>query len=221
MNPVGASFRGKHRLASIRAISGLLIWAGVSAVASAMSFYGETDRDPLSYSAGQEMVFTIELREEGKPISGKILKWQRQGDDGLTESGQAVSGEKPLVVAGGSPGGFQALAAAGLDASVSECYAFIPWMCNIGMEKQGRVPATFLPAYTDALRYFDSANHAKRIRARVLIDSGLGDTVCPPAAQAVLYNSIVAPKKIIFHQGMQHSHPMPGGKAYFFSEGWR
>ena len=142
----------------------------------------------------------------------RALEWMKQ---------QPEWDGKTLVVAGGSQGGFQALAAAGLDASVSECYAFIPWMCNIGMEKQGRVPATFLPAYTDALRYFDSANHAKRIRGRVFIDSGLGDFVCPPTAQAVLYNNISTPKKIIFHQGMQHPHPMPDGKAYSFSSGWR
>lgn len=45
MNPVRASFLGKHRLVLIRAISGLLVWAGVSAVASAMSFFGEIDRE--------------------------------------------------------------------------------------------------------------------------------------------------------------------------------
>jgi len=139
----------------------------------------------------------------------RALEWMKQ---------QPEWDGKTLVVAGGSQGGFQALAAAGLDASVSECYAFIPWMCNVGMERQGRIPATFLPEYTDAMRYFEAANHAKRIKGKVHIVSGLGDFVCPPTAQAVLFNNIKAPKKIIFQQGKQHPHEMPGGKTYSFSE---
>jgi cephalosporin-C deacetylase len=412
--------------------------------ALAMNFYGETDKDPLSYNKGEQIVFTIDLLDFGKPVGGKKLQWERQGDDGLTEKGEAISGEEPLiiktksdqpgfvrvtvkafepdgseikilpfqgsagvdwrslqglaepedfdafwakqkanlagvpiraemvpvlvpedmaseyfdikidcpgnapvsgyfrrpknaaakslpariafigynhnpailpkwandllavdpnmpidwaenpaglknglvlninahgyengrpkeyydklrettlkaygfnkqenenpetsywlgmllramralewmkqqpewdgktlVVAGGSQGGFQALAAAGLDPSVSECHAFIPWMCNVGMERQGRVPATFLPEYTDGMRYFDASNHAKRIKGNVHIVSGLGDYVCPPTAQAVLYNNINSPKNILFVQGKQHPQDMPGGKSYSFSE---
>lgn len=139
----------------------------------------------------------------------RALEWMKQ---------QPEWDGKTLVVAGGSQGGFQALAAAGLDPDVSECHAFIPWMCNIGMERQGRVRATFLPEYTDAMRYFDSANHAKRIKGNVHIVSGLGDYVCPPTAQAVLYNNIKSPKNILFVQGKQHPQDMPGGKSYSFSE---
>jgi cephalosporin-C deacetylase-like acetyl esterase len=91
-------------------------------------------------------------------------------------------------------------------------------MCNVGMERQGRVPSKFLPEYTDAIRYFDAANHAKRIKANVYIVSGLGDYTCPPTAQAVLFNNIKAPKKILFVQGKQHPQEMPGGKSYSFSQ---
>ena len=442
IQPIFKTLSSKSAFAISALLIGLLLCFPGHALA--MNFYGETDKDPLSYSKDQDMVFTIQLLDNGKPVVGKKLKWERQGDDGLTESGDAVSGEKPLVVktklaqpgfarvtvkafepdgseikilpfqgsagvewqslqglaepgdfdafwarqkaklaevpvrvemvpvpvpgddaneyfdikidcpgnapvsgyfrrpknaaakslpiriafigynwspaiiptwasnllatlpkmpidwaedpdrlkngltlninahgykngqpkkyyddlrktslknygfnktenenpetsywlgmllramralewmkqqpewdgktlvvAGGSQGGFQALAAAGLDSSVSECHAFIPWMCNVGMERQGRVPSTFLPEFTDAMRYFDATNHAKRIKANVHIISGLGDYVCPPTAQAVLYNNIQAPKKILFVQGKQHPQEMPGGKSYSFSQ---
>ncbi len=125
---------------------------------------------------------------------------------------------KTIVVAGGSQGGFQALALAGLDSDVSECYAFIPWLCNIGgHDLQKRLPSSFIPEYTDALRYIDAANHAKRIRGNVLIVAGLGDFVCPPAGLAVLYNCIASSKTIEFRQGMKHPEEMPNAPIYHYT----
>ncbi|MDO4587380.1 MAG: acetylxylan esterase [Planctomycetia bacterium] len=142
----------------------------------------------------------------------RLLQWLKEQPewDGQT-----------IVVAGGSQGGFQALAAAGLDSEVSECYAFIPWLCNLGgHEEQGYFPSSFCPEYTKALRYFDAANHAKRIQGKVMIVSGLGDFVCPPGSQAILYNCISSPKKIEFRQGMQHPEEMANAEVFFFSKDW-
>ena len=127
---------------------------------------------------------------------------------------------KTLIVSGGSQGGLQCLSAAGLDPQVTECNAFVPWCCNIAVAQQGRQPSVFWPDYTDAMRYFDAANHAKRIKGKVSIVSGLGDYVCPPSTQAVLYNNIKAPKKHQYLQGKTHGYNMPNGKSYIISENW-
>ncbi|MBQ6620004.1 MAG: acetylxylan esterase [Thermoguttaceae bacterium] len=122
---------------------------------------------------------------------------------------------KTIVVSGGSQGGFQSLLAAGLDSDVTHVQVYIPWMCDIsGSALSGRVGSIFMPSWTDAMGYFDAANHAKRIKAAVVIDSGLGDYVCPPSGQLVLFNNISSPVKMTFYQGRTHLYVMPGGAAY-------
>lgn len=122
---------------------------------------------------------------------------------------------KDLIVNGGSQGGFQCLCAAGLDSDVSECYPVVPWMCDIGgPNKDGRINARFRPEWTPALDYYDSAIHAKRIKAKVVISSGLGDYVCPPSGQLALYNNIKSEKRLEFTQGRTHGYRMPKGDIF-------
>ncbi len=83
---------------SVQALSLLLILAAAVS-AGEFRFFGETNKDPLQYAAGEEMTFTVQLLEDGQPVSGKKLKWNRRGDDGETASGEAISdAEKPLVI---------------------------------------------------------------------------------------------------------------------------
>ena len=44
-------------------------------LAANYSFYGETDKNPLEYQPGEEMVFTLNVLENGKPVAGKKIKW--------------------------------------------------------------------------------------------------------------------------------------------------
>lgn len=112
---------------------------------------------------------------------------------------------KNLVVTGGSQGGLQALAAAGLDEQVTFCLASKPWCCDLGGVTLGRLGG-WRPGYTPALGYFDPGNHAKRIKGHVLVDIGLGDYVCPPSGVAAMVNNIPSPdKKLIYMQGATHS----------------
>lgn len=120
-----------------------------------------------------------------------------------------------LIVSGGSQGGFQSLLAGGLDGDVTEIKAVVPWMCDIsGAELSNRIDSFSIPAWTDALGYFDSANHAKRIKANVDIYAGLGDYVCPPSGQMVLFNSLNTPVKLTFSQGRTHGYEMPDSGKY-------
>ena len=52
---------------------------------------GMTDRDPISYRKGEEMVFKLTA------TGGKTVRWTRTGDDGKTEKGEA-SADGPVVV---------------------------------------------------------------------------------------------------------------------------
>ena len=126
---------------------------------------------------------------------------------------------KTLIVSGGSQGGMQCLAAAGLDQDVTRCEASIPWCCDLGGRNLGRLSGWFMK-WTDALGYYDAANHAKRIKCTTYIYAGLGDYTCPPSTEAVLYNNITAPKKLEFQQGRTHGYTMPGGEKYSISKDW-
>ena len=110
-----------------------------------------------------------------------------------------------LSTGGGSQGGMQCLTVAGLDPDVSEVDAAVPWFCDVsGAEENKRIDSWFMPPWIEGLGYFDVANHAKRIKAKVSIFAGLGDYVCPPSGEMVLYNSIRSEKKILFRQGRTH-----------------
>lgn len=116
---------------------------------------------------------------------------------------------KNLVVNGGSQGGTQALAAAGLDSQVTLCFVNKPWCCDLGGITLGRLKG-WRPDYVEGIRYFDAANHAKRIKCHTLLDAGLGDYVCPPSSVTVAYNNITASKKILYIQGANHGYNPPG-----------
>lgn len=116
-----------------------------------------------------------------------------------------------LEVSGGSQGGFQCVAMAALLPETTFCMPNAPWLCDLGgSAKLGRIRSDFQPAYTDALRYFDTVNFAKRITCKVHIQrAGLGDYVCPPSGVTVLYNNLTKAKARSIHyiQGSEHLTP--------------
>lgn len=118
---------------------------------------------------------------------------------------------RDLIAAGGSQGGFQAIAAAALDRDVTRCLAYKPWCCDLGGVTLQRVGG-WRPEWTAALAYYDPVNHAKRIRCDTYISAGLGDYVCPPSGLAVLFNNLAGPKKIEFVQGMTHGFEPRGAE---------
>lgn len=116
---------------------------------------------------------------------------------------------KDLLVSGGSQGGFQCISAAGLDSDVTECRANVAWCLDLaGATKMNRLNG-WRPEWTEALGYFDPANHAKRIHCRMVLSAGLGDYVCPPSGQMVLFNHLNCPKELTFNQGCTHGYHMP------------
>lgn len=58
---------------------------------------GVTDKSPLDYTVGEDIVFTLTL-EGGEPLpSGVKVLWSRTGDDGLSDKGE-WDAKEPLVV---------------------------------------------------------------------------------------------------------------------------
>lgn len=48
---------------------------------------GRTDKDPLSYCTGEEIVFKVTLHGASSFPEGVVATWRRTGDDGVEESG--------------------------------------------------------------------------------------------------------------------------------------
>lgn len=114
---------------------------------------------------------------------------------------------KDLTITGGSQGAFQATAVAALCDKATRLKISIPWMCDLGGETE-RMNG-WRPDYTEAMRYYDTVNFARRITCNVDIEAGLGDYICPPSGVTSLYNAIIAPKTIAFTQNRTHSF-IPG-----------
>ncbi len=58
-----------------------------------------TDKNPVSYKLGEEIVFTVFAREDGKNIKCEKVEWVLHGDDGDKINGVAdITEEKPLTV---------------------------------------------------------------------------------------------------------------------------
>ncbi|MCQ2380642.1 MAG: acetylxylan esterase [Victivallaceae bacterium] len=136
---------------------------------------------------------------------------------------------RDLAVYGGSQGGMQSLWAASLDPHVTFCSVSVPWNCNLGGEKFGLIrPVGCDVEYFPDLRYYDSANHAKRIKCPVdIFRAGLRDTLCPPAAVSRMYYNLSCPKQITWFENNTHFAPEPGTRTFtyrsddFPKEHWR
>ena len=153
-------------------------------------FLAETNRDPeTSYWNGVVLRMLRAL---------EFLKSQPEWDG------------KNIRLVGASQGGFQAIALAGLDPAVSKVEIGVPWMCDLsGTVKSGRIPGYFRPTWTDALGYYDTVNHAKRVKCPVEIRAGLGDYISPPSGVMILYNNLAGPAALTFVQGQTHMNGMP------------
>ncbi len=132
---------------------------------------------------------------------------------------------KTIVVKGGSQGGGQALAAAGLDPDVTFCQAFVPAICyHTGyLDKEfggwpgflkGNIPSQVDPAVIETVvPYVDAASLAKRIKAECVLTVGFVDYVCSPTSVYVAYNNISSQKQILTMPEQGHNTPKPEADA--------
>jgi len=126
---------------------------------------------------------------------------------------------KYIKTTGGSMGGYQSIGMASLDKDVTECSASIPWCVDLsGGVKFGRQTG-WRPEWTETLGYVDLKNLAKLCTCKVTFSAGLGDYVCPPSGEVLLFKSLPKPKKVTYTQNMGHgSTHGPNCASYSFEE---
>ena len=124
---------------------------------------------------------------------------------------------------GGSQGGGLTLACAALEPRIAVACAAYPFLSDyrrvwdmdlddlayIGLRKYFRV---FDPLHEKEeeifykLGYVDVQNLSPRIKARVLMATGLMDVVCPPSTQFAAYNKITSPKQSLIYPDYGHEN---------------
>ena len=135
---------------------------------------------------------------------------------------------KILMVEGGSQGGGQSIAAAGLDPRVTFIAAGVPAICDHTGKAIGRIngwPKLVPdkdgkpdPKILEAARYVDCMNLATRAKAEAILSVGLIDNVCPPTSVYAAYNNLPGKKRIVVEPLMGHASSPKIGKAFAEAE---
>ena len=120
----------------------------------------------------------------------QVIRWLVQND--LVT---AAKSNGSISLMGGSQGGFQAVAVAGLcgmnGTSISKVYkASIVWNCNLSGYSNINIGSWHTP-YNQYTKYIDTVYFAPYVKCKVTIDPvGLGDDIAPPSANMALYNAL-------------------------------
>lgn len=126
---------------------------------------------------------------------------------------------KVLGVTGSSQGGALSVITAALDSRVTFYGAVHPALCDheaFLKKRAGGWPHYYYQAApTDkelkALRYYDTANFARCLKAIGWFSWGYNDEVCPPTSMYAAYNAVTAPKEL--HLYLETGH-------YWYQEQW-
>jgi cephalosporin-C deacetylase len=127
---------------------------------------------------------------------------------------------------GGSQGGGLSLACAALEPTLNRVAAVHPFLCDyrrvwdldLATDAYAELQVFFRkfdPQHRreeevfTRLGYIDVQHLAPRIRAKVLMATCLGDTVCPPSTQFAAYNKITSDKSLEVYP--DHAHEPPPG----------
>lgn len=142
-----------------------------------------------------------------------------------------------IGVTGASQGGGLTLACAALEPRVKAAapvYPFLTdyrrvWELDLADDAYGELREWFRlfdPTHARidetfrTLGYIDVQHLAPRIRATVLMFTGLMDRICPPSTQFAAYNKITSPKSVVVYPDYEHEGlpDQPDRVLRFFSE---
>lgn len=129
--------------------------------------------------------------------------------------------ENKMFTMGGSQGGGLSLVCAALSPQIKKSVSFEPFLCDYKrVWEMDRADHAYLelknffrkfdPRHEREneifmrLGYIDVANITHRIKAEVLMFTGLLDPVCPPSTQFAAYNRITSKKDVIIYHDFGH-----------------
>lgn len=201
-------------------LGGSSSWASKGFLAMDMNAHGLPNGLPAKHYADLKVGAMKDYRYENKNdrekayFTGMMLRLVRAID---VLTAQPEWDGKRVIVFGSSQGGYQAIAAAGLDARVTFFAAGVPAGCDhsgmlanriAGWPKivrvvDGKPDMTVLEAY----RYIDCMNFATRTKAAgCFFTVGFIDSTCPPTSVYSAYNQLTIPKEIYNDIPSGHNH---------------
>ena len=195
-------------------------WASKGFLAMDMNAHGLPNGLPAKHYADLKVGAMKDYRYENKNdrekayFTGMMLRLVRAID---VLTAQPEWDGKHVVVSGASQGGYQAIAAAGLDTRVTYFAAGVPAGCDHSGMLVGRIAGwpKIVPvvdgkpdmSVLEAYRYIDCMNFATRTKAAgCLFTVGFIDSTCPPTSVYAAYNQLNIPKEIYNDIPSGHSH---------------
>lgn len=134
--------------------------------------------------------------------------------------------ETRVAAVGGSQGGALTIACAALEPRIKLALAVYPFLCDYKRVWEMDLAKDAFNGIHDYLRRFDPRHEhvdeffetlgyidlqhmAHRIKAEVIMVTGLMDTICPPSTQFAMYNKITSKKDVIIYPDFGHEF-LPG-----------
>ena len=139
-----------------------------------------------------------------------------------------------VVATGGSQGGGLTLACAALEPRIKKAAPWYPFLCDyLRVWEMDQDVAAYdelrqffrhhdprherAGTFFERLGYIDVQHLAPRIKAEVLMSTGLMDTICPPSTQFAAFNKITSKKEVVIYPDYSHEHlPGFGDKVFQF-----
>lgn len=212
----GAGVRGSL----LGGVAGAAGWAAKGFLAMDMNAHGLPNGQPADFykaqAAGPLKGYPFLGREDRNRcyFRGMFLRLVRALD---VLTAQPEWDGKTVIVLGNSQGGYQAIAAAGIDPRVSFLAAGVAAGCDHSAMKANRIAGwpKIVPLDADhnpdpkvleTARYFDAVNFASRAKAAgAFLTTSFIDAACPPTTVYAAYNALQIPKQIVHDVPLAHS----------------
>ena len=141
--------------------------------------------------------------------------------------------ENKVGAMGGSQGGALTLACASLEPRIALAAPQYPWLCDYKRVWEMDLDIHAYQGLRDYFRKFDPIHDreeeiftklgyidlqflAPRIRAKVMMGTGLMDNICPPSSQFAAYNKITSEKQVVIYPDFGHE-AFPGWEEKTFT----
>ncbi len=140
--------------------------------------------------------------------------------------------ETRVGVTGGSQGGALSVACAALVPEIKLCAPIYPYLSDYKRVWEMDLAKGAYEGLRYYLRYFDPRHEkedeiftklgyidiqflAPRIKAKLLMGTGLMDTTCPPSTQFAMYNKLTCEKRVVFYPDYGHESLRGHGDIIF------